>query len=143
MKMARAPVLTRESHSIFLGASSLSLVITYPLMKRITYWPQAVLGACVLFSSLSNSTSNHNIVPIPIPNHPHPYLLTPFPPPTNLKKLSPFTHPCCASSQKKKKLNRPRVQLGCVPRLVSRVWRSLLARRGCVICGWRVLDARI
>jgi len=32
------------NRSIFLGASSLSLVITYPLMKRITYWPQAVLG---------------------------------------------------------------------------------------------------
>ncbi|KAJ7591207.1 UbiA prenyltransferase family-domain-containing protein [Mycena floridula] len=31
-------------HSILLGASSLSMVIIYPLMKRITYWPQAVLG---------------------------------------------------------------------------------------------------
>lgn len=31
-------------HSIALGAASLSLVITYPLMKRITYWPQFVLG---------------------------------------------------------------------------------------------------
>lgn len=26
------------------GAASLALVITYPLMKRITYWPQAFLG---------------------------------------------------------------------------------------------------
>lgn len=31
-------------YSIVLGAASLSLVITYPLMKRITYWPQLVLG---------------------------------------------------------------------------------------------------
>ena len=31
-------------HSIALGASSLSLVVLYPLMKRITYWPQFVLG---------------------------------------------------------------------------------------------------
>ncbi|KAF7331903.1 4-hydroxybenzoate polyprenyltransferase, mitochondrial [Mycena kentingensis (nom. inval.)] len=31
-------------YSIFLGATSLSVVIVYPLMKRITYWPQAVLG---------------------------------------------------------------------------------------------------
>lgn len=31
-------------YSIFLGASSLSLVTIYPLMKRITHWPQAVLG---------------------------------------------------------------------------------------------------
>jgi 4-hydroxybenzoate polyprenyltransferase len=32
--------------SILLGASSLSIVVIYPLMKRITYWPQAVLGEC-------------------------------------------------------------------------------------------------
>lgn len=30
--------------SVFLGASSLGLVICYPLMKRFTYWPQLVLG---------------------------------------------------------------------------------------------------
>ncbi|XP_044133474.1 4-hydroxybenzoate polyprenyltransferase, mitochondrial isoform X1 [Bufo gargarizans] len=29
---------------IALGAASLTLVLTYPLMKRITYWPQLVLG---------------------------------------------------------------------------------------------------
>ena len=27
-----------------LGASSLVLVVTYPLMKRITFWPQLFLG---------------------------------------------------------------------------------------------------
>lgn len=31
-------------YSIVLGASSLGLVIIYPLMKRITHWPQLVLG---------------------------------------------------------------------------------------------------
>ncbi|XP_012223925.2 4-hydroxybenzoate polyprenyltransferase, mitochondrial [Linepithema humile] len=31
-------------YSIFLGASSLGLVIIYPLMKRITHWPQLILG---------------------------------------------------------------------------------------------------
>ncbi|KAL6426018.1 hypothetical protein ACFW04_008955 [Cataglyphis niger] len=31
-------------YSIFLGASSLGLVIIYPLMKRVTYWPQLILG---------------------------------------------------------------------------------------------------
>ncbi|CAH1993891.1 unnamed protein product [Acanthoscelides obtectus] len=30
--------------SVILGASSLGLVVAYPLMKRITYWPQVVLG---------------------------------------------------------------------------------------------------
>lgn len=37
-------------YSILLGASSLFVVTVYPLMKRITYWPQAVLG---IISSLS------------------------------------------------------------------------------------------
>lgn len=31
-------------YSIVLGASSLGLVVVYPLMKRITHWPQLVLG---------------------------------------------------------------------------------------------------
>lgn len=31
-------------YSVFLGASSLGLVVSYPLMKRFTYWPQLVLG---------------------------------------------------------------------------------------------------
>ena len=30
--------------SILLGASSLSVVTIYPLMKRFIHWPQAVLG---------------------------------------------------------------------------------------------------
>jgi len=30
--------------TVFLGAASLVLVAVYPLMKRITYWPQAFLG---------------------------------------------------------------------------------------------------
>lgn len=30
--------------AILLGVGSLALVFTYPLMKRITYWPQAFLG---------------------------------------------------------------------------------------------------
>ncbi|KAG7489891.1 4-hydroxybenzoate polyprenyltransferase, mitochondrial [Solea senegalensis] len=37
-------LLCLNYYSIALGAASLSLVITYPLMKRFTYWPQLVLG---------------------------------------------------------------------------------------------------
>ena len=37
--------------TILLGASSLSLVTTYPLMKRVPYWPQAVLGTLSLLST--------------------------------------------------------------------------------------------
>ena len=44
-----APALSAERHvrcvhSIVLGASSLALVVAYPLMKRVTYWPQLILG---------------------------------------------------------------------------------------------------
>lgn len=37
-------LLCLNHYSIALGAASLGLVVTYPLMKRITYWPQFVLG---------------------------------------------------------------------------------------------------
>ena len=37
-------LLTFNSFAILLGAASLALVFTYPLMKRVTYWPQFVLG---------------------------------------------------------------------------------------------------
>ncbi|KAG1056597.1 hypothetical protein G6F43_001516 [Rhizopus delemar] len=46
-------VLTQlNMYSILLGASSLSLVITYPLMKRVTYWPQTVLGLAFNWGAL-------------------------------------------------------------------------------------------
>uniref|UniRef100_A0A1A7WI82 4-hydroxybenzoate polyprenyltransferase, mitochondrial n=2 Tax=Iconisemion striatum TaxID=60296 RepID=A0A1A7WI82_9TELE len=44
LSLALGVLLCLNYYSIALGASSLSLVITYPLMKRITYWPQLVLG---------------------------------------------------------------------------------------------------
>uniref|UniRef100_A0A1A8C542 4-hydroxybenzoate polyprenyltransferase, mitochondrial n=1 Tax=Nothobranchius kadleci TaxID=1051664 RepID=A0A1A8C542_NOTKA len=44
LSLALGVLLCLNSYSIALGASSLSLVITYPLMKRVTYWPQLVLG---------------------------------------------------------------------------------------------------
>ena len=38
-------VLTQlNTYSILLGAASLPFVVLYPLMKRITFWPQAFLG---------------------------------------------------------------------------------------------------
>uniref|UniRef100_A0A6M2DY20 4-hydroxybenzoate polyprenyltransferase, mitochondrial n=1 Tax=Xenopsylla cheopis TaxID=163159 RepID=A0A6M2DY20_XENCH len=39
-----AVLLQLNMYSVLLGASSLGLVVIYPLMKRITYWPQLVLG---------------------------------------------------------------------------------------------------
>ncbi|XP_017481178.1 PREDICTED: 4-hydroxybenzoate polyprenyltransferase, mitochondrial isoform X1 [Rhagoletis zephyria] len=45
-------LLQLNLQSIVLGASSLGLVVTYPLMKRITYWPQLVLGMAFNWGAL-------------------------------------------------------------------------------------------
>ncbi|KAH7924052.1 4-hydroxybenzoate polyprenyl transferase [Leucogyrophana mollusca] len=39
-------------YSILLGASSLSVVTIYPFMKRVTHWPQAVLGLAFNWGAL-------------------------------------------------------------------------------------------
>ncbi|TMW65116.1 hypothetical protein Poli38472_009283 [Pythium oligandrum] len=39
-------------YSIALGASSMGLVVAYPLMKRVTYWPQAFLGLTFNYGAL-------------------------------------------------------------------------------------------
>ncbi|XP_078107362.1 4-hydroxybenzoate polyprenyltransferase, mitochondrial [Sander vitreus] len=44
LSLSLGVLLCLNYYSIALGAASLSFVISYPLMKRITYWPQAVLG---------------------------------------------------------------------------------------------------
>ncbi|XP_016011740.2 4-hydroxybenzoate polyprenyltransferase, mitochondrial isoform X2 [Rousettus aegyptiacus] len=44
LTLALGVLLCLNYYSIALGAASLLLVITYPLMKRITYWPQLFLG---------------------------------------------------------------------------------------------------
>ncbi|XP_032371428.1 4-hydroxybenzoate polyprenyltransferase, mitochondrial [Etheostoma spectabile] len=44
LSLSLGVLLCLNYYSIALGASSLCLVISYPLMKRITYWPQVVLG---------------------------------------------------------------------------------------------------
>lgn len=44
LSVGLAILLQLNWYSVFLGASSLALVISYPLMKRVTHWPQLVLG---------------------------------------------------------------------------------------------------
>lgn len=44
MLIGLAVLVTFNAATIALGALSLVLVFTYPLMKRITFWPQAYLG---------------------------------------------------------------------------------------------------
>ena len=39
-------------YSVLLGASSMGLVVLYPVMKRFTYWPQLVLGLAFNWGAL-------------------------------------------------------------------------------------------
>lgn len=47
-----AVLLQLNWYSVALGASSLGLVAAYPLMKRVTYWPQAFLGLTFNYGAL-------------------------------------------------------------------------------------------
>jgi len=44
LSLGLALLLQLNWYSVVLGASSLGLAITYPLMKRVTHWPQLILG---------------------------------------------------------------------------------------------------
>ncbi|XP_069781548.1 4-hydroxybenzoate polyprenyltransferase, mitochondrial isoform X3 [Narcine bancroftii] len=44
LSLALGVLLCLNYYSILLGAASLGLVVSYPLMKRLTYWPQFILG---------------------------------------------------------------------------------------------------
>ena len=47
-----AVLLTLNSFAIAVGAASLVLVFTYPLMKRVTFWPQFFLGLAFNWGAL-------------------------------------------------------------------------------------------
>jgi 4-hydroxybenzoate polyprenyltransferase len=47
-----AVLLCFNQFSIWLGIASLGIVATYPLMKRVTSWPQAVLGLAFSWGAL-------------------------------------------------------------------------------------------
>lgn len=50
-------LLQLNPYSILLGSCSLFLVVIYPLMKRITYWPQLVLGFAFNWGALLGSSA--------------------------------------------------------------------------------------
>ncbi|XP_043702815.1 4-hydroxybenzoate polyprenyltransferase, mitochondrial isoform X2 [Telopea speciosissima] len=50
-------LLQLNNYSIVLGASSLLLVFSYPLMKRLTFWPQAYLGLTFNWGALLGWTA--------------------------------------------------------------------------------------
>ncbi|MBK19822.1 MAG: 4-hydroxybenzoate octaprenyltransferase [Rhodospirillaceae bacterium] len=45
-------LLTLKNYAIAVGAASLVLVFTYPLMKRVTFWPQFFLGLAFNWGAL-------------------------------------------------------------------------------------------
>ena len=45
-------LLQFNAFTIVLGIASLGVVATYPFMKRITHWPQAVLGLAFSWGAL-------------------------------------------------------------------------------------------
>eukprot|EP00798_Chlamydomonas_sp_ICE-L_P009804 gene9804-7694_t len=53
-------LLQLNDFSKILGASSLLLVATYPLMKRITFWPQAFLGLTINWGAILGYTAAAN-----------------------------------------------------------------------------------
>lgn len=59
LSLALFILLQLNWYSIFLGASSLGLVIIYPLMKRVTYWPQLILGMTINWGSLLGWAAIH------------------------------------------------------------------------------------
>ncbi|EKX39470.1 hypothetical protein GUITHDRAFT_158409 [Guillardia theta CCMP2712] len=50
-------LVSMNLYSILLGASSLALVVVYPLMKRITFFPQFVLGLAFNWGALLGSSA--------------------------------------------------------------------------------------
>ncbi|GFH18363.1 uncharacterized protein HaLaN_15157 [Haematococcus lacustris] len=52
-------LLQLNTFSQVLGASSLLLVATYPLMKRVTFWPQAFLGLTINWGALLGWAAVH------------------------------------------------------------------------------------
>lgn len=59
LSIGLAILLQLNTYSVLLGASSLGLVIIYPLMKRITYWPQFILGMTFNWGALLGWSAIH------------------------------------------------------------------------------------
>lgn len=57
-------LLQMNSLSRYFGAVSLVLVVAYPLMKRITWWPQAFLGLTFNWGALMGASAATGVLPI-------------------------------------------------------------------------------
>ena len=58
-------LLCLNAFTVWLGASSLLLVFVYPLMKRITWWPQLVLGFTFNWGALIGWTAVTGMIGLP------------------------------------------------------------------------------
>ncbi len=62
-----AILLTFNRFAVALGTASLIVVFTYPLMKRITYWPQLVLGLAFNWGALLGwAAQRGDLAPAPV-----------------------------------------------------------------------------
>jgi 4-hydroxybenzoate polyprenyltransferase len=62
-----AVLLQLGTLAVWLGVASLALVVTYPFMKRITYWPQAFLGLTFNWGALLGyAAATGALAPAPI-----------------------------------------------------------------------------
>ncbi|XP_044003832.1 4-hydroxybenzoate polyprenyltransferase, mitochondrial [Aphidius gifuensis] len=59
LSIGLAILLQLNWYSVLLGASSLGLVVIYPLMKRVTYWPQLILGMAFNWGALLGWSAIH------------------------------------------------------------------------------------
>jgi 4-hydroxybenzoate polyprenyltransferase len=58
-------LLSFNRFTIWLGVLSLVLVFTYPLMKRVTYWPQAFLGLTFNWGALMGWSAVTGVLALP------------------------------------------------------------------------------
>ncbi|KAH9496318.1 Para-hydroxybenzoate--polyprenyltransferase, mitochondrial precursor (PHB:polyprenyltransferase) [Bulinus truncatus] len=66
LSCAFAILLQLNTYSIVLGAASMGLVITYPLCKRFTYWPQIMLGFTFNYGALLGFSAVRGAVDWPL-----------------------------------------------------------------------------
>lgn len=57
-------LLSFNEATIGLALCSMPIVVLYPLMKRVTYWPQLVLGCCFNWGALVGWTAVHGLADI-------------------------------------------------------------------------------
>lgn len=62
LSIALAILLQLNWYSVILGASSLGLVVIYPLAKRVTHWPQLILGCTFNWGALLGWSAIHGQV---------------------------------------------------------------------------------